>query len=56
MIAAGYDGGRWPERMVASYDDARKIAGKAATRKMREMFVPVAKHQPRALHGPQIER
>ena len=44
------------ERMVASYDDARKIVGKAATRKMREMFVPAAKHQPRGPRGPEIER
>jgi hypothetical protein len=36
------------ELTVASYDDARKIAGKAATRKIKEMFVPAAKHQPRA--------
>jgi hypothetical protein len=44
------------ERMVATYDDARKIVGKAATRKMREMFVPAAKHHPRAPRGPEIER
>jgi hypothetical protein len=44
------------ERMVAGYDDARKIVGKAATRKMREMLVPAAKHQPRAPRGPEIER
>jgi hypothetical protein len=44
------------ERMVASYDDARKIVGKAAARKMREMFVPAAKHHPRAPRGPEIER
>ncbi len=44
------------ERMVASYDDARKTVGKAAGRKMREMFVPAAKHQSRALRGPEIER
>jgi hypothetical protein len=44
------------EGMVASYDDARKIFGKAASRKMREMFVPAAKHQPRAQRGPKIER
>jgi hypothetical protein len=44
------------ERMVASYEDARKIVGKAATRKMREMFVPAAKHRPRAPRGPEIER
>ena len=44
------------ERMVASYDEARKTVGKAATRKMREMFVPAAKHQPRAPRGPEIER
>ena len=40
------------ERMVASYDDA----GKATARKMREMFIRAAKHQPRALRGPEIER
>jgi hypothetical protein len=44
------------ERMVASYDDARRIVGKAAARKMREMFVPAAKHQPRPSHGPEIKR
>jgi hypothetical protein len=44
------------ERMVASYDDGRKIVGKTATRKMREMFVAAAKHQPRAPRGPEIER
>ena len=44
------------ERMVASYDDARKIVGKAATRKMREMFVPAGKHQPRAPRGREMER
>ncbi len=44
------------ERMVASYDDARKIVGKATTRKMREMFVSVAKHKPRAPRSPEIER
>jgi hypothetical protein len=44
------------ERMVASYDDARKTVGEAATRKMREMFVPAAKHQSRAPRGPEIER
>jgi hypothetical protein len=44
------------ERMVASYDDARKMVGKAATRKMREMFVPAAKYQPHAPRGPEIER
>jgi hypothetical protein len=43
------------ERMVASYDEARKAVGKAATRKMREMFAP-EKHQPRAARSPQIER
>jgi hypothetical protein len=44
------------ERMIASYEDASMIVGKAATRKMREMFVPAAKHQPRAPRGPEIER
>src|SRR5260221_8233073 len=44
------------ERIVASYDDGRKIVGKAASRKMREMFVPAAKQQPRASCGPEIER
>jgi hypothetical protein len=44
------------ERMVASYDGARKTVEKAATRKMREMFVPAAKHQPRAPRSPEIER
>jgi hypothetical protein len=44
------------ERMVASYDDARKIVEKAATRKIREMFVPTAKHQPHAPRCPEIER
>jgi hypothetical protein len=43
------------ERMVASYDDARKIVGKAATRKMREMFLPPAKREPSAPRGPEIE-
>jgi hypothetical protein len=50
------DSGEEIERMVANYDDARKIVGKAATRKMREMFVPAAKHQPRVPRGPEIER
>ena len=54
--SARSDGREEIERMVASYDDARKIVGKAATRKMREMFVPAAKHQPRAPRGSQIER
>jgi hypothetical protein len=44
------------ERMVASYDDSGRIVGKAAAPKMREMFVPAAKHQPRAPRGPEIER
>jgi hypothetical protein len=44
------------ERMVASYDDARKIVGEGAARKMREMFIPAAQHQPRAPRGPEIER
>jgi hypothetical protein len=44
------------ERMVASYEDASMIVGKAATRKMREMFVPAAKHQPCAPRGREIER
>ena len=44
------------ERMVASYDGARKTVEKAATRKMREMFVPAAKHQLRAPRSPEIER
>jgi hypothetical protein len=44
------------ERMVASYDDARKIVGKAVTRKMREMFVPAGRYKARAPRGPEIER
>ncbi len=44
------------ERMVAGYDGARKTVEKAATRKMRGMFVPAAKHQPRAPRSPEIER
>jgi hypothetical protein len=44
------------ERMVASYEDVSMIVGKAATRKMREMLVPAAKHRPRAPRGPEIER
>jgi hypothetical protein len=44
------------ERMVASYDDSGRIVGKAATRKVREMLVPAAKHQPRGPRGPEIER
>jgi hypothetical protein len=30
-----------------------KIVGNAASRKMREMFTPAAKHQPRAPRGPE---
>jgi hypothetical protein len=44
------------EMMVANYDEARKIIEKAATWKMREMFVPAAKHQPRTPPSPEIER
>jgi hypothetical protein len=44
------------ERMVASYDGGRKTVEKAATREMREVFVPATKHQPRAPRGPEIER
>lgn len=44
------------ERMVASYDEARKAVGKAATRKMKETFVARANHQVRAPRGPEVER
>jgi hypothetical protein len=44
------------EEMVASYDDGRKFAPKAATRKMKEMFIPAAKHIARASRGAEIER
>jgi hypothetical protein len=43
------------ERMVASYDDSRRIVGKAAAR-TAEMFVPPAKNQPRTPRGQEIER
>jgi hypothetical protein len=44
------------ERMVANYNDARKIVREAANRKTREMFVPAAKFQARAPRSPEIER
>jgi hypothetical protein len=44
------------ERMVASYDDARKTVQNAATRKMKDMFVARSNHHARGPHGPEIER
>ena len=43
------------ERMVASYDDARKAVGKATTPKRKEI-VATPKHQPRAPRAPELER
>ena len=43
------------ERMVASYDDAGKAVGKAATRKGKEI-VATPKYQLRAPRAPELER
>jgi hypothetical protein len=53
---AGSDSREEIERMVASYGDDTKIVGKAATRKMREMFVPAANRIARGPRRPEIER
>jgi murein DD-endopeptidase MepM/ murein hydrolase activator NlpD len=44
------------ERMVANYDDGKKRVEKAATRKIREMFVARPNHQGRAPRAPELER
>ena len=43
------------ERMVASYDDARKAVGRATTRKRKDI-VATPKHQLRAPRAPELER
>jgi hypothetical protein len=44
------------ERMVADYDGTTKRVGKAATRKMKEMFLARLPRQAHAARGPELER
>jgi hypothetical protein len=44
------------ERLVAKYDSGKKTVRRSATRKINEMFVSGAHRDPRASHGPDVER